>query len=158
VRGGGLEPLWLLTASTSTPVDRTNGRLSAASDRQDTPASVPERPILVSCDRNDAPRDPRKEQHAGAYLGNMTVTVELSDSALKALHAETPAAGIAKLRLAAAVKLFEMGQISSGAAAELAGIHRVTFLDQLKDFGVSPFQQSPDEVLRDIEVLRSPRG
>jgi predicted HTH domain antitoxin len=88
----------------------------------------------------------------------MTVTVELSDSALKALHAETPAAGIAKLRLAAAVKLFEMGRISSGAAAELAGIHRVAFLEQLKDFGVSPFQQSPDEVLRDIEVLQSPRG
>jgi hypothetical protein len=58
VRGGGIEPPWLLTASTSTLVDRPNGRVTAASERQQTPASVPERPILVSCDRNDGAQEP----------------------------------------------------------------------------------------------------
>jgi predicted HTH domain antitoxin len=85
----------------------------------------------------------------------MTVTLDLPDSTLKALHVETPAEGAAKVRLIAAVKLFELGQLSSGAAAELAGMHRIAFLERLKDFGVSPFQQTPEDLRRDIETLRS---
>jgi predicted HTH domain antitoxin len=39
------------------------------------------------------------------------------------------------LRMAAAVKLFELGRLSSGAAARLAGIPRVVFLARLADYG-----------------------
>ena len=91
-------------------------------------------------------------------LGGMTVTVELPESALKALDAATPAEGLAKLRMAAAVKLFEMGQISSGAAADLAGIHRIEFLSRLKDFGVAALQGSAEDLRHDIAVLGSRRG
>jgi hypothetical protein len=43
--------------------------------------------------------------------------------------------------MAAAVKLFELGQLSSGAAAGLAGIPRVVFLSRLADYGVDTFRQ-----------------
>lgn len=53
------------------------------------------------------------------------------------------------LRMAAAVKLFEMGQLSSGAAARLAGVPRVVFLSRLADYGVDTFclteEQLPGE-------------
>ena len=74
----------------------------------------------------------------------MTVTVDLPDAAIKALHATTSDDAMVNLRLAAAMKLYELGRISSGAAAELAGIGRVEFLDRLAEFGVNAFQESPD--------------
>jgi predicted HTH domain antitoxin len=87
----------------------------------------------------------------------MTVTLELSDSVLKALGAGTPAEGAAKLRLAAAVKLFELGKLSSGAAAELAGIHRVEFLERLRDYGVAAIQGTAEDLQHDLEALGSVR-
>ncbi|MFQ4138968.1 UPF0175 family protein [Nodosilinea sp. PGN35] len=43
----------------------------------------------------------------------------------------------AEVRLAAAVKLFELGRLSSGAAAGLAGIPRTLFLAKLSGYGVN---------------------
>jgi predicted HTH domain antitoxin len=62
------------------------------------------------------------------------------------------------LRLAAAVKLFELGALSSGAAAELAGIHRVEFLERLKDYGVAAIQGTAEDLQHDLDALRSFRG
>jgi predicted HTH domain antitoxin len=45
------------------------------------------------------------------------------------------------LRIAAAVKLFELGRLSSGAAARLAGVPRVVFLARLADYGVDTFNR-----------------
>ena len=44
-----------------------------------------------------------------------------------------------ELRLLAAVKLYELGRLSSGRAAELAGISRVEFLLTLERYKVFPF-------------------
>jgi predicted HTH domain antitoxin len=88
----------------------------------------------------------------------MTVTVDLSDAAIKALDAKTGDDAVARLRLAAAMKLFELGRLSSGAGADLAGIGRVEFLDRLAEFGVNAFQQSPDELAQELATLRSVRG
>ena len=44
-----------------------------------------------------------------------------------------------EMRLAAAVKLYELGRISSGVAANLAGVPRVVFLSKLADYGVDTF-------------------
>ncbi|RMH18612.1 MAG: UPF0175 family protein [Acidobacteria bacterium] len=52
--------------------------------------------------------------------------------------------------LLAAVKLFELGKLSSGQAARLAGIPRVEFLARLRDYRVSPFQLTADELRRDV--------
>jgi len=85
----------------------------------------------------------------------MTVMVDLSDTAIKALDAKTGDDAVARLRLAAAMKLFELGRLSSGAGADLAGIGRVEFLDRLAEFGVNAFQQSPDELAQELATLRS---
>ncbi len=52
-------------------------------------------------------------------------------------------------RLLLAVKLYELGKISSGKAAKLAGLNRVTFLMKLGQYNVSPFQVEMDEILEE---------
>jgi predicted HTH domain antitoxin len=54
------------------------------------------------------------------------------------------------MRLAAAVKWFEMTIISQEKAAEIAGLSRSDFIDELGRFRVSPFQYSADEVLDEL--------
>jgi predicted HTH domain antitoxin len=88
----------------------------------------------------------------------MTVTVDLPDSAIKALDAKTSVDAVANLRLAAAMKLYELGRLSSGAAAELAGLGRVEFLDRLAAFGVNAFQETPEELAHELATLRSFRA
>ena len=48
----------------------------------------------------------------------------------------------------AAVKLYELGRLSSGRAAELAGISRVEFLLNLGQYKVFPFEAE----LQDLEA------
>lgn len=50
------------------------------------------------------------------------------------------------LLLAAAVQWYESGRLSSGAAAELAGLPKPVFVERLKDFGVPAFRQSEEEL------------
>jgi predicted HTH domain antitoxin len=52
-----------------------------------------------------------------------------------------------ELRILAAVKLYELGRLSSGRAAELAGVTRVEFLLLLERYKVFPFQAE----LNDLE-------
>ena len=58
-----------------------------------------------------------------------------------------------ELRLAAAVKLYEMGRLSSGAAAKLAGIPRVVFLSKLADYGVDTFRLSPYDLAQETPLV-----
>ncbi len=55
------------------------------------------------------------------------------------------------LVLAAAVQWFESGKLSSGAAADLAGLPKPVFLERLKDFGVPAFRQTDDELLEELD-------
>ena len=48
-------------------------------------------------------------------------------------------------RMAAAAKLFEMGKLSSGAAARLAGVPRTVFLAGLANYAVDTFHLTEDE-------------
>ena len=52
-----------------------------------------------------------------------------------------------ELRVLAAIKLYELGRLSSGRAAELAGMPRVEFLLELGRYKVFPFEPE----LRDLE-------
>jgi len=45
----------------------------------------------------------------------------------------------------AAVKLFELKKLSSGAAARLAGVSRVEFLKRLGEYGVPVFDMTEQE-------------
>jgi len=64
---------------------------------------------------------------------------------------ETPEQFEREARIAMAVKLFEMKRISSGSAAELAGMKRVPFLLLLHQYGVPMIDLSEEELLSDIE-------
>jgi predicted HTH domain antitoxin len=72
------------------------------------------------------------------------ITMEIPDESLLALKLSEDQAE-ETLRMAAAVKLFELGRLSSGAAAHLAGIPRVVFLSRLADYGVDTFRMSAED-------------
>ncbi len=55
-----------------------------------------------------------------------------------------------EMRFLAAVKLFELGRLSSGRAAELAGMSRVAFLLALEKYRVFPLMSE----LEDLEASR----
>jgi predicted HTH domain antitoxin len=54
--------------------------------------------------------------------------------------------------MAAAVKLFELGRLSSGAAARLAGVPRTVFLTRLADYGVDTFRLTEEELAREARL------
>jgi predicted HTH domain antitoxin len=56
------------------------------------------------------------------------------------------------------MKLHELGHLSAGAAADLAGISKVEFLHKLADFGVEAFRVTPDEFDQDQDSLRRSLG
>lgn len=53
------------------------------------------------------------------------------------------------MRLAAAVKLYELGRLSSGAAANLAGLPRVVFLAKLAEYRVDTFRLTEAGLIED---------
>ena len=77
------------------------------------------------------------------------VTFSIPDEILLALKA-TPEVLASRIRLAAAVK-YEMGQLSSGAAAQLAGVPKPYFLGHLADYGVNTFDLTEEELIHDLK-------
>jgi len=78
------------------------------------------------------------------------VTLSIPDELLLALKA-TPDEFASRLRFAASVKLYEMGQLSSGAPAQLAGVPKPHFLSRLAEYGVDTFDLTEEELLHDRE-------
>lgn len=78
-----------------------------------------------------------------------TVHIEFPDGAFSALRT-SPEEFARELRLAAAVKWYELERISQGKAARLAGLSRAEFIDALAQFGVSAIQTKPTEVGEDF--------
>ncbi|HET8861225.1 UPF0175 family protein [Marivirga sp.] len=56
---------------------------------------------------------------------------------------------VAKMALAS--KLYEMGKLSLGQAADLAGYSKPTFMELLVDYGVSLINHSPDDLNDDLK-------
>jgi len=55
------------------------------------------------------------------------------------------------IRLMAVLKMFELGKISSGKAAELAGMSRVECFEACGLYRVSIFNYPPEEVEKEVE-------
>jgi predicted HTH domain antitoxin len=66
------------------------------------------------------------------------------------------------IRLMAALKMFELGKVSSGKAAELAGMTRVEFLETCGRYRVSVFNYSPEElekeITKDLDTIKGSIG
>ncbi|NER91184.1 UPF0175 family protein [Moorena sp. SIO3A2] len=77
------------------------------------------------------------------------VTLSVPEETAQALNL-TPEQLGQELCLSAAMKLYELGKLSSGAAAQLAGIERVVFLSKLSDYGINTFRLTEAELTEDL--------
>jgi predicted HTH domain antitoxin len=79
----------------------------------------------------------------------IALKLEMPEGAFSALRKD-PNEFVKELRLAAAVKWYEMGMISQEKAAEIAGLTRDEFISSLSRFNVSPFQYTAEEIEEEL--------
>lgn len=63
--------------------------------------------------------------------------------------------GDKEAKMAMASKLYELGKLTLGQAADLAGYSKETFMELLAGYGVSHFNYSPEELGEDIKNAES---
>ncbi|QDV34480.1 UPF0175 family protein [Tautonia plasticadhaerens] len=77
------------------------------------------------------------------------ITMDLPDEVLSALRMTPEQVGV-EPRLAGAVKLFELGRLSTGAA--LAGVPKPVFLQNLGEYDVAAFDLTDEELGRESRL------
>ena len=80
-------------------------------------------------------------------MGTRQIVLDIPEKVLLAERADEATFG-REMRILAAIKLYELGRLSSGRAAELAGMSRVEFLLALGRYKVFPFEAE----LHDLEA------
>ncbi len=78
-------------------------------------------------------------------MGTRQIMIDVPEGVLLAEKADAQSFG-REIRLLAAVKLYELGRLSSGRAAELAGMSRVEFLLTLGRYQVFPLTSELQEL------------
>jgi predicted HTH domain antitoxin len=82
-------------------------------------------------------------------MSHRAVSIPYTDDLLLSLK-ESPEEFEAEARLLLAIKLYEMGRLTTGRAAELAGVGRVEFMFSLGRYGLSPIGVDPEELSQDL--------
>ncbi|OYD90881.1 hypothetical protein CDG76_29635 [Nostoc sp. 'Peltigera membranacea cyanobiont' 210A] len=77
------------------------------------------------------------------------INIQLPNDVFSALRTN-PETFVQEMRLAAAVKWYEVGTLSQSKAAEIAGVSRQQFLEALDRYNVSPFQVTPEELAQEL--------
>jgi predicted HTH domain antitoxin len=82
------------------------------------------------------------------------LTIEYPDEILWTLQ-QDPEEFAAEARLLLAIKLYETGKLSTGLAAQLAGVPRNVFYVLLSENELSPFGETPEELEEDLAHARA---
>jgi len=77
-----------------------------------------------------------------------TVTLQLPEDVYAALR-RSPEEFTRELRTAAAIHWYSQGQLSQAKAAEIAGVSRAEFIDELFRRGIPVVQATPDELAQE---------
>jgi predicted HTH domain antitoxin len=81
-----------------------------------------------------------------------TVSLEIPATTFAALSASSDEF-VEEMRIAAAVKWYELGKLSQGKAAEGAGLSRSAFIEALSRFQLSPIQITEEELAKELTVV-----
>lgn len=78
--------------------------------------------------------------------------LNIPDSAFSVLR-KNPEDFARELLLAALSKWYEQGRISQSKGAEIANMSRQEFLETLKQYNVSPFQSTKEDLDRELKLI-----
>ncbi len=78
-----------------------------------------------------------------------TVPIQLPETVFSALR-KNPEEFIQEMRIAAAIKWYELGDISQAKAAEIAGISRAEFINALSQYQVDFMQYTAQELAQEL--------
>ena len=78
-----------------------------------------------------------------------TITMDLPETALSTFNA-SPDDFARQMRIAAAVKWYELGKVTQSKGAEIAGLSRADFIDALSEAKVSVLQITPEQLREEL--------
>ena len=82
--------------------------------------------------------------------GTSELLIEVPQNVVN-LFSQTPEAFAKEMRLAAAIEWYREGRISQGHGAEIAGLSRIEFLDELFRAKVPACQVTVDELMEEVD-------
>ena len=78
-----------------------------------------------------------------------TVTIQLPETVFSALR-KNPEEFVNEMRIAAAIKWYELGEVSQSKAAQIAGLTRAEFINALSRYRVDFMQYTDSELAAEI--------
>ncbi|HEY0022981.1 MAG TPA: UPF0175 family protein [Longimicrobium sp.] len=81
----------------------------------------------------------------------MQITLDVPE---QYLTGRSPREAARRIQLYAALLMFRSGELSAGAATELAGVDRFTFTEECARLGIPVIDYSPDELRGELEAFR----
>ncbi|MEE8583571.1 MAG: UPF0175 family protein [Acidobacteriota bacterium] len=85
----------------------------------------------------------------------MQITVDVPEKVLAESH---PSEIADRIKLYAALMMFQSGELSAGLASQLAGLDRYTFLGECKKHGIPALSYDPDELASDLQTASGAAG